>query len=136
MSSFPRRRIRADRLPFTIFSMANSHSGALAWGHRPVTGNDPFQVEFRRILGENPQGGPNDPFALAEKIDKNRLPKMRIDVGTEDFLLNDNREFHRHLEKLQIPHEYEEFPGTHEWAYWDKHIQEAIKFHARNLGLK
>ena len=119
-----------------LFSSANSHSGALAWSHRPFRGNDPFNVEFRRVAGENPGGGPNDPFALADKVERNRLPKMRIDCGTEDFLLNDNREFHAHLEKLQIPHEYEEFPGSHNWAYWDQHVQEAIKFHARNLGLK
>ena len=119
-----------------LFSSANSHSGALAWAHRPFTGNDPFSVEFRRIAGEKPVGGANDAFAHAEKIERNRLPKLRIDCGTEDFLLNDNREFHRHLEKLQIPHEYEEFPGSHEWGYWDRHVQEAIRFHARNLGLK
>ena len=119
-----------------LFSSANSHSGALAWGHRKITGSDPFSVEFKRILGENPVGGPNDPFALAEKIDKSKLPKMRIDCGTEDFLLNDNREFHRHLEALKIPHEYQEFPGSHEWGYWDRHVQEALKFHAQNLGIK
>ena len=44
---------------------------------------------------------------------------MRIDCGTDDCLLEQNREFHKHLETLHIPHEYEEFPGAHDWAYWD-----------------
>jgi mannitol 2-dehydrogenase len=60
---------------------------------------------------------------------------MRIDCGTEDFLLDSNRQFHAHLERLGVPHEYEEFPGAHEWSYWDLHVQEAIRFHARHLNI-
>ncbi|MBX6314249.1 MAG: hypothetical protein IRY99_15255, partial [Isosphaeraceae bacterium] len=52
------------------------------------------------------------------------------------FLIDQNRAFHKHLESLHIPHEYEEFPGEHNWAYWDQHVQEAIAFHVKNLKLK
>jgi S-formylglutathione hydrolase FrmB len=31
---------------------------------------------------------------------------------------------------------YEEFPGEHNWPYWDKHVQEAIAFHVRSLKIK
>ena len=44
-----------------------------------------------RIAGPKPQGGPNDLFALAEKIDRRLLPALRIDCGTDDFLIEDNR---------------------------------------------
>ena len=64
------------------------------------------------------------------------LPALRIDCGLGDFLLQDNRRFHQHLEKLGIPHEYAEYPGEHNWAYWDTHVQEAIAFFARALGIK
>ena len=119
-----------------MFASVNSHSGALAF-----TRNDPAQAkglspEFSRIFGEHPKGGPEDPFAIVEKIDHGRVPSMRIDCGVDDFLIGQNREFHKHLEGLHIPHEYQEYPGSHDWAYWDKHVQEAIAFHARNLGLK
>lgn len=117
------------------FGSAVSHSGALGFGHRPLTGSEPFEVEFRRIVGANPVGGPNDLYALAERIDRAQLPALRIDCGTEDFLIEDNRQFHAHLERLGIPHEYEEFPGAHDWDYWDRHVQEALAFHARHLGL-
>jgi len=91
--------------------------------------------EFRRIFGEHPEGTDNDPFHLAEIVDRDRLPAIRFDCGTEDGLLEENRAFHRHLEKLGIPHEYEEFPGAHNWAFWDEHVQEALRFHARALGI-
>jgi putative tributyrin esterase len=37
---------------------------------------------------------------------------------------------------MRIAHEYQEFSGGHNWAYWDMHVQEAVAFHARNLQLK
>ncbi len=92
-------------------------------------------AEFRRIFGDDPAGKDNDPFHLAEVIHRKLLPAIRIDCGTEDGLLEENRAFHRHLEKLQIAHEYAEYPGSHNWAFWDEHVQEALRFHAATLGL-
>jgi S-formylglutathione hydrolase FrmB len=63
------------------------------------------------------------------------MPKLRFDCGLKDGLLSANRELHRKLESLRIAHEYEEFPGTHDWDYWDLHIQETLAFHARALGI-
>ena len=117
------------------FASVNSHSGAVGIFRDPerVRTLDP---EFSRIFGPDPKDGPEDPFAIVTKLDHGRLPKMRIDCGTDDFLLGQNRAFHEHLEALRIDHEYEEFPGGHEWAYWDQHVRQAIDFHVRNLGLK
>jgi S-formylglutathione hydrolase FrmB len=53
----------------------------------------------------------------------------------DDFLIEDNRSFHSHLVDKNIRHEYEEFPGAHTWPYWDQHIQEAIGFHRKQLGI-
>ena len=94
-----------------------------------------FGPELTRIFGASPKGGPEDPFAIVEKVDHGLIPPMRLDCGTEDFLLGQNRSFHQHLDALHIPHEYQEFPGGHDWAYWDEHVRQAIAFHARNLGL-
>lgn len=121
-----------------LFCSANSHSGALQFGHFPFEAEkDPARrAEWKRIFGTNPVGGSNDLHALAAKLPADKRPKLRIDCGTEDFLLDANREFHKHLETLNFPHEYTEYPGAHTWAYWDTHIQEAIAFHAKNLGIK
>lgn len=113
------------------FASVNSHSGAVGFLR-----DKELPAEFQRIFGDGPKGGPEDPFAIVEKIDHGLVPKMRIDCGMSDFLLDQNRAFHKHLDDLEIDHEYEEFPGSHEWAYWDKHVQEALAFHVRNLGLK
>ena len=39
-------------------------------------------------------------------------------------LLQENRSFVAHLKKIGLPHIYREFPGGHNWPYWDEHIQE------------
>ena len=44
-------------------------------------------------------------------------------------------EFHRQLLARKVPHVYREFPGDHDWDYWDLHIRDALAFHARNLRL-
>ncbi len=56
-------------------------------------------------------------------------------MALEDFLLDQNREFHKHLESQHVPHEYQEYPSAHDWVYWDLHVREVRAFHTRNLGL-
>lgn len=118
-----------------MFASVNSHSGALGFARQRFDEGKSKNPEFARIFGPSPLGGPEDPFSIVEKLDHGRVPAIRIDCGTEDFLLDQNQDFHRLLEKLQIPHEYQEFPGGHEWGYWDRHVQEAIAFHKKNLKL-
>ncbi len=115
-----------------LFCSAVSHScsRALTWAHEPA----PPEPKFTRVFGFDPSGGPNDLFALAERIDRPLLPALCIDCGTEDALLAGNRRFHRHLETLDIPHEYAEYAGGHTWDYWDQRIQEALRFHAGAIG--
>ena len=119
-----------------LFASANGHSGAYGFAHGSWRAEE---SEFQRITGENPVGGPDDVFALAEKFaprtNRAQMPALRLDCGTSDFLLDQNREFHAHLQNLGIPHEYAEFPGAHDWSYWDKHIQKSLRFHAKHLGI-
>ena len=118
-----------------MFCSANSHSGALGFLRMDTNQSRGISPEFERIFGKTPAGGPDDPFAILEKMDHGRIPALRIDCGTEDFLLDQNRAFHAHLDRMKVTHEYEEFPGSHNWAYWDLHVQQAIAFHKRNLKL-
>ena len=113
------------------FTSAVSHSGALEFAHVESTDRLDLVDEFTLILGQNFVGGPNDLFALATALNPEQRPALRIDCGVDDFLIESNRSFHRHLTENQIPHEYEEFPGEHTWAYWDEHVQEAIAFHRK-----
>lgn len=120
-----------------LFCSAVSHSGAMHFGHQPVQhdrGRE-IQAEFERIVGPDPAGGPNDLYALAEAVEPANRPALRIDCGTDDFLIEQNRAFHAHLKSIGYEHEYAEFPGAHDWAYWDEHVQEAIRFHTRHLNI-
>ncbi|MEM8857948.1 MAG: alpha/beta hydrolase-fold protein [Chloroflexota bacterium] len=56
------------------------------------------------------------------------LPAFRFDCGSEDKLIEDNRELHKQLNALQIPHQYQEFPGAHKWAYWADHVKDTLRF--------
>jgi S-formylglutathione hydrolase FrmB len=119
-----------------VYCSANSHSGALVFGHETLDIANDRSAEWELIVGASPTGSDHDLFALAERraADGN-APALRIDCGTEDFLIEHNRRFTAHLNSLGVEHEYEEFPGSHTWDYWDLHIQQALAFHARNLGI-
>lgn len=118
-----------------MFVSVNSHSGAVGVQRDPKLIKD-LNPEFERIFGKTPRGGADDPAAIVQRVDHGLIPALRLDCGTDDFLLEENRSFHRLLESLHINHEYQEFPGGHNWRYWDMHVQEAVAFHARNLQLK
>jgi len=119
-----------------LFCSTVSHSGALGITKvKPENVRQDMRIEFPQIFGDNPFGGKDCLYQLAENIDRSQLPAIRIDCGTEDGLLQSNRDYHTHLTNINIPHEYEEYPGAHTWDYWDIHVQEAIAFHCKNLGI-
>ncbi len=113
------------------FIAAASLSGAVGVGHKPFS--DEVPADFKRIFGENPEGSDRDLFAVVQKVDRAQLPALWLDCGEDDFLFEDNRAFHAHLEALGIPHVYHEFPGAHTWDYWDEHIQEVLQFVMEHL---
>lgn len=116
------------------FASAVSMSGAVGWGHSAMgRDGEPLSEEWKRLLGPNHIGGPNDLYSLVQSVDPALLPKMRIDCGVDDFLIDDNRKFHAHLDAVNISHEYTEYDGAHTWDYWDEHVQDAIAFHKKVL---
>ena len=124
----------------SLFCSAHSHSGALLGAFRkpnetPRLGEDQ-QCEFDAIFGADTFNSPNDPLHLAALCPQAKRPALHIDCGKQDFLLQANRTFHKHLLKNKYAHIYKEHPGEHNWAYWDQHIQEALAFHCKNLGIK
>ncbi len=63
------------------------------------------------------------------------LPTISFDCGVDDFTLDGNQDLHAHMERIALPHTYQEHAGAHTWGYWDLHVQEALKQHARVLGI-
>lgn len=130
------------------FCAVNSHSGSLArsnadFSHEAEEAGQhrdkpkEFLVELRRVFGARPQGTDHDILRLAQRAQaEGNLPHLLLDCGTEDFLIEDNRAFHAQLEAAGIPHAYHEHKGGHDWDYWDRHVQDALKFHCAHLGVE
>ena len=122
-----------------LFASANSHSGAVMHGGKagPRPDGPLSPAEFRRVFGHQPRGSSHDLLALASAAKRSSasLPELLLDCGTDDFLLDDNRQLHSELTNLGVPHEYREFPGAHTWDYWDEHVRDALDFHLASLDL-
>jgi S-formylglutathione hydrolase FrmB len=93
-------------------------------------------AENRLIFGDSFSDGDNDVSALLRNADRSTIPALRLDCGTEDFLIEHNRQLHQLLESLQIEHEYMEFPGEHNWSYWDRGIVDALPFIKKTLKIE
>jgi S-formylglutathione hydrolase FrmB len=120
-----------------MFVSAVSHAGGVSWARAhdqvPYVERQKQTREWERIVGVNACGGPHDLWALAEKLAPERRPALRLDCGTEDFLLEINRSLAAQLERVGYPHEYVEPPGAHNAQYMDARIRETVLFHARHL---
>ena len=51
-----------------------------------------------------------------------------VDCGIDDFFFEINRNLHRKLLAAQVPHDYIERPGRHNWVYWDNAVQYQFLF--------
>ncbi len=112
-----------------MFSAACSHSAATSFAHGPTPGRPDIDE-----IAESLPSGEYDCYLLAEKLKRAGRPlAVRMDCGTNDFLVEVNRDYHAHLDRLGIGHVYEEFPGEHNWDYWDRHIRRTLRFVAKNV---
>lgn len=71
----------------------------------------------------------NSVLGVLQKYGKT-IPKLRFDCGKEDDLITYNRELHDALNRAEIEHVYQEFPGDHDWSYWEEHVKKSLLFFA------
>jgi S-formylglutathione hydrolase FrmB len=120
---------------FGALRLAARHPGRFlgASGHSSATHLD----QLDRVLGPGLDRIRTTPEhrSLAETLVRGRatLPPIRLDCGTEDVLLPENRALHAQLTAAGVPHEYAEFPGDHTWPYWEAHLADSLRFFARIL---
>jgi putative tributyrin esterase len=74
----------------------------------------------------------NDIFRIIAEMPKEKvaaLPFLYLDCGTEDELglLAANRQFADILTKQNVPHEFRELPGKHNWKFWDSQVDEFLR---------
>ena len=54
--------------------------------------------------------------------------KLIFDCGIDDFFYDVNQRFHEKLIEKNIPHNYSERPGNHNWEYWSNSIKYQLLF--------
>jgi S-formylglutathione hydrolase FrmB len=118
-----------------LFGSAHAHSAAFDFGRGDFSRHGEIEPEMKRVTGDKPRGTEFDLQHLIETADRATLPALRFDCGVDDFLIEPNREFRRFLASAGVEHEYVEHPGAHDWEYWDKHIQAALAWQCKHLGI-
>jgi S-formylglutathione hydrolase FrmB len=86
-------------------------------------------AELRTIFGDLDRvpGSKHDLLALAKKVAREPFkPRLFQCCGTDDFLYSQNVRFRDAVRKLPLDLTYEEGPGEHDWAYWDRMIQSVL----------
>ena len=74
------------------------------------------------------KGTEHDPYYLLDKAvaEDKQIPKLLIMCGKQDFLYQDNLDFIDYLSRKNVPYQFEDGPGDHDYAYWDQAIKRAI----------
>ena len=111
-----------------------AHRFRAAGGHSSMTHFDQFPMFVEETLER--YHCPSTDRSVLETLLRNRdkLPPLRFDCGSEDQLIEFNRQLSRELKKAGIAHEYEEFPGAHSWPYWELHLADMLRFFGRQLN--
>jgi putative tributyrin esterase len=122
------------------FVLVGSFSGALgaaSWTEKTLgTGWKALTDSIVSVYG--PEGSrtraENDIYKIVREMTPEKvaaLPYIYLDCGTEDFLIQQNRDFNLLLAEKKIPHEYRELPGKHDWVFWEAQVQEFLELSRR-----
>lgn len=87
---------------------------------------------YRECFGEPDRvlESDNNPETLADKLisQNKKIPEIYMCCGTEDFLLENNRVFHRFLEDRNVAHKYFESSGNHDMQFWGEYTEKIVKW--------
>ncbi|MBS4218058.1 esterase family protein [Bacillus sp. FJAT-49711] len=86
---------------------------------------------LRLVFGEEPQEGTeNDLCHLIEQCDKlsESKPKFYQSCGKEDHLYKYNLDLKEAFMNTDLDYTYTEESGVHDWAFWDKTIQDVVRW--------
>ncbi len=113
------------------FAAAASLSGALDMSPNTKDWGD-LGSDLDMVFGARDQfdGSPNDLLHLARELAAGDVdvPALYAICGEEDFLLEQNHRFRDTAAEIGLDLVYKEAPGAHEWEFWDRHIQDVLKW--------
>ncbi len=85
---------------------------------------------YRECFGEPEKlsESENNPEYLVKQLKREgiALPEIYMCCGTEDFLLEENRSFHRFLEDQSVEHIYLESKGIHDMVFWMEYSEKIL----------
>ena len=136
----------SNRSPLCIGGLSMGGFGALRLGskypdrfravsaHSSITAIEQLPLFVEEPLAHYQTVNKTDHSVWAALQAATAYPALRFDCGTEDQLLEHNRMLHQQLVEANIEHIYEEYPGGHEWPYWQTHIRDSLLFFNQQLG--
>lgn len=85
-------------------------------------------TDFTAIFGDDLRWDPRcDIVALAREVSQQSLrPELYLACGSDDFLVADNRRFKAELDRLGLPCVYDEWPGAHDWSFFNSALTKAL----------
>lgn len=94
-----------------------------------ATYGDQLITDFQAAFGERLESNPRDDILeLARNVSGAAVkPKLYCTCGTEDDLHSDNVRFRDEIAKLDLDFVYEEWPGVHDWAFFNESYRRALK---------
>lgn len=114
------------------FAAAASLSGAVDMASRAHS-TDGMEPEWRKELEdtfgslETMPGSDNDLMHLIDKLAmRKRRPMLYQWCGTEDFLIQDNKNFYKRAKQRGVHIDYSTGPGGHTWDKWDEQIANVL----------
>jgi len=121
-----------------MFSFVGSFSGALGATAFTEKTAGAIGKGIDAIMGaeDSDSRKSNDIFKMVRELTPEKvkaLPYIYQSCGTEDFLIQNNRDFLKLLNETKVPHEYREHPGIHDWVFWDDQVREFLDVAERRL---
>jgi S-formylglutathione hydrolase FrmB len=118
-----------------LFFFAGSLSGAVTAPRDPEFDKAFKSFGFSDIFGpaDSKTRKENDVFLLAEKAEPQHAPFIFMACGTDDDTIVGNHQFADLLRKRHIAYEMTEFPGQHEWSFWEAALPQMLRSLARRM---
>jgi S-formylglutathione hydrolase FrmB len=103
-------------------------TGSMSGGMDLVQFANAKNLELTKRLGsykEYPENWINNTIVNMTNLVQGKDLKIYFDCGIDDFLYQTNIELHKKMIEQNIPHDFTERPGKHNWNYWAN----SIKYH-------
>ncbi|WP_299397587.1 alpha/beta hydrolase family protein [uncultured Gelidibacter sp.] len=108
-----------------IWGAVGSMSGGL--DIRPFPNNWDLNKRLGDYADHKENWEENTVINMVYKLKKDSI-KLIFDCGISDFFYDANKRLHEKLLERNIPHDYIERPGNHNWEYWSNSIKYQLLF--------